>query len=69
MLKRPREKAIRMSPSDNNDIQKILVSVVNYSDDAIITKTLEGIITSWNRGPRRRLVIHQKRSSASISLC
>lgn len=42
-----------MSPSDNKGIEKILASVVNYSDDAIITKTLEGIITSWNRGAEK----------------
>ena len=34
----------------NNDDQLALFeSVINFSDDAIITKTIDGIITSWNK--------------------
>jgi two-component system, chemotaxis family, CheB/CheR fusion protein len=35
------------------EIQERLATVVEYSDDAIVTKTLDGIVTTWNKGAER----------------
>jgi len=43
----------RTSPRDLAVRDLLLIAAVESSDDAIVTKTLDGIITSWNPGAER----------------
>jgi PAS domain S-box-containing protein len=48
----PSEAVARLVPAD--DITRArLAAIVESSDDAIVSKTLEGIVTSWNSGAER----------------
>jgi PAS domain S-box-containing protein len=46
-------KQVEAALSDSEQRLRWLASIVESSDDAIVSKNLDGIITSWNRGAER----------------
>jgi PAS domain S-box-containing protein len=47
------EQALRDARAQEEELRHRLAAIVESSDDAIISKTLEGVIATWNRGAQR----------------
>lgn len=52
-LRPPRRRSASVSLPNSEIAVAWLAAIIESADDAIISKTLEGIITSWNRGAER----------------
>lgn len=45
--------AIRQEAAQREGADRLLAQIVQFSDDAIVSKTLDGVITSWNASAER----------------
>ena len=52
--------------SDRKRLESLMSAVIDSSDDAIVTKDLNGVITSWNGGRREDVRLFGQRGDRSI---
>ena len=53
MVAKPKSREIEVALRESEQQLRWLASIIDSSDDAIVSKNLDGIITSWNSGAER----------------
>ena len=66
-LRRANEELYRKTVEQIGEYRSRLASIIDSSEDAILSKNLDGTITSWNRGAERMYGYALEKSSGSTS--